>query len=149
MAVEAVTCGGQPMKTKKTAGVPDDLEGGQRHFEQWRQRRKPHTPIPESLWAEAVKLAGRHGVSRTGKALRVGYYALKERVERATAAAAASSRTANEPAFFELEVPSLPGTGQCLLEWVDASGAKMRVHLGGVAFVDLLALSRSFCEARR
>jgi hypothetical protein len=138
------------MKTNKTAGLPGDLEGGRRHFEQWRQRRKPHTPIPDSLWAEAVELAGKHGVSRTARTLRVGYYALKERVERTTAAA--GDATAGEPTFLELAAGSLPGTGECqecLLEWEDASGAKMRVHLKGGERPDLVALIRSFWEGRQ
>jgi hypothetical protein len=159
------------MKTGKTAGVPRDLEGGRRRFERWRQRRKPHSPIPASLWAAAVKLAGRYGVSRTAKTLGVGYYALKERVERETAATGSSrgvrsaglartpepaslARTqamAGEPALLELAVGSLPDTGECrecLLEWEDARGATMRVQLKGVACPDLVALSRSFWEDR-
>jgi hypothetical protein len=151
------------MKTKKTASVPRDLEGGRRRFERWRERRKPHTPIPEPLWAEAVKLAGRYGVSRTAKTLGVGYYTLKERVERDFAAAIGSSRgvrsaglprtptTSGEPKFLELAVGSLPGTEPCrgcLLEWEDGCGAKMRVEVKGIACPDLVALSRSFWEGR-
>ena len=84
MAVEAVACGGQPMKTRKPADVPGDLESSRRRFEQWRRRRKGHIPIPEALWAEAVTLAGRYGVSRTARTRRVGYRSLKKRVERKT-----------------------------------------------------------------
>jgi hypothetical protein len=125
------------------------VEATRRRFEQWRQVRKVHTPIPESLWAAAVKLAGRYGISRTARALRVGYYALQERVERETACSAAASPTLGEPAFLELAVPTRPGTSECLLEWEDGDGAKMRVHLQGVAAPDLVALSRSFWEGRR
>ena len=137
------------MNTRKTAEVPADVEAVRRRFEQWRQVRKVHTAIPESLWAAAVRLAGRYGISRTARALRVGYYSLQERVERETACAAASSPTLSEPAFLELAVPLRPGTGACLLEWEDGGGAKMRVHLQGVAAPDLVALSRSFWEGRR
>ena len=137
------------MKTRTTAELPTDLEGTRQRFEQWRQVRKVHTPIPESLWAAAVKLAGRYGVSRTARALRVGYYALQERVERATAGSAASSPPLSAPAFLELAVPSRIGPGECLLEWEDAAGAKMRVHLKGVEAPDVVALSRSFWEAPR
>ena len=137
------------MNARKTAEVPADVEAVRRRFEQWRQTRKSRTPIPDSLWAAAVRLAGRYGISRTARTLRVGYYALQERVERETASLAACCPTLSEPAFLELAVPLRPGSGECLLEWEDAAGAKMRVHLQGVAAPDLVALSRSFWEGRR
>ena len=49
---------------------------------------------PSALWAEAVTLAGRYGVSRTARTLRVGYRSLQERVERKTGCLASSSPTA-------------------------------------------------------
>jgi hypothetical protein len=137
------------MNARTTAIVPADLESARRRFEQWRQVRKVPTPIPESLWAAAVKLAGRYGISRTAKALRVAYYSLKERAERETACSAASPPTLRQATFLELAVPSGTGSGECLLEWEDAAGGKMRVHLKGVAPPDLIALSRSFWEGRR
>ena len=135
------------MNTRRTAIVPADLENARRRFEQWRQTRHAPTPIPAALWAAAVKLAGRYGISRTARVLRVAYYSLQERVEKATSAAGSAPRPA--ATFVELAVPSRPGTGECLLEWEDAAGAKMRIRLQGVATPDLVALSRSFWEARR
>ena len=135
------------MNTRRTAIVPADLENARRRFEQWRQTRQAPTPIPAALWAAAVKLAGRYGISRTARVLRVAYYSLQERVEKATSAAGSATRPA--ATFVELAVPSRPGTGECLLEWEDGAGAKMRVHLQGVAAPDLVALGRSFWEGRR
>jgi hypothetical protein len=137
------------MKARKTGDLPADLENTRRRLEQWRQRHQAPTPLPESLWAQAVKLAGRYGVSRTARALRVGYYSLKDRVEKETAASAAGSPTRSEAAFLELAVSPHRGVGECLLEWEDAGGGKMRVHLKGVEIPDLVALSRSFWEGRR
>jgi hypothetical protein len=54
-----------------------------------------------------------------------------------------------KPAFLELAIPSQAGAGECLLEWEDAAGAKMRLHLKGVEVPDLVALSRSFWEGLR
>ena len=132
------------MKTKTTGNVPAELERSRRRFEQWRQRRRAGSRIPESLWAEAVKLAGKHGVSRTARVLRVGYYSLLERLESETAGLPASAPAGSGPLFLELAAPAQTGTGECLVEWEDATGAKMRVHLKGVAAPDLVALSRSF-----
>jgi len=137
------------MKTRKPADLPGDLESSRRRFEQWRRRRKGHIPIPEALWAEAVTLAGRYGVSRTARTLRVGYRSLKERVARERGCVASSSPLLGKPAFLELDIPSQAGTGECLLEWEDAAGAKMRLHLKGVEVPDLVALSRSFWEGLR
>ena len=69
------------MSTKRTDDLPARLEGLRRRFEDWRRTRKVRSRIPEPLWASAVKLAGRYGIHRTAKALRVDYYALKKRVE--------------------------------------------------------------------
>jgi hypothetical protein len=82
------------MNARKTGDLPGDLEKTRRRLEQWRQRSQAPTPLPESLWAEAVKLAGRYGVSRTARALGVGYYSLKDRVERETVASASSKAPA-------------------------------------------------------
>jgi hypothetical protein len=137
------------MNAKKTGELPADLENTRRRLEQWRQRHQAPTPLPESLWAEAVKLAGRYGVSRTARALGVGYYSLKDRVEREMVSSAAGSATGNEATFLELAVSPGTGAGECILEWEDAGGDKMRVHLKGVEVPDLVALSRSFWEGRR
>lgn len=137
------------MNARKTGDLPADLENTRRRLEQWRQRSQAPTPLPESLWAQAVKLAGRYGVSRTARALGLGYYSLKDRVEKEADASAAGSPTRSEAAFLELAVSPHRGVGECILEWEDAGGGKMRVHLKGVEVPDLVALSRSFWEGRR
>ena len=137
------------MATRSTGNLPAELESGRRQFEQWRRGRKLHAPIPEWLWARAVKLADKYGVSRTARILRVGYYSLQERVERARACSPTSSPTGSEAAFLELAVPSAAGRGECILEWEEPTGAKMRIQLKGVQVPDLVALSRSFWEGQR
>jgi hypothetical protein len=47
--------------------------------------------------------------------------------------------------FFEL-VPPISTATECVVELENAAGAKMRVHLKGVASPDLAALSRSFWD---
>ena len=137
------------MNARKTGDLPADVENTRRRLEQWRQRHQAPTPLPESLWAQAVKLAGRHGVSRTARALGVGYYSLKDRVEKETDASGVVRPAGSEATFLELAVSPRTGAGECILEWEDAGGGKMRVHLKGVEVPDLVALSRSFWEGRR
>jgi hypothetical protein len=108
--------------------------------------------IPEPLWVSAVKLAGRYGIHRTAKTLRVDYYALKERVEQNAGISGrqqypgGASTMAAEAEFLELPAAGWPGVGECTLELEDAGGAKLRVHLKGFAAPDLAALSRSFWQ---
>ncbi|MFQ5464075.1 MAG: hypothetical protein ACE5E5_15795 [Phycisphaerae bacterium] len=135
------------MSTKRTRDLPARLEGLRRRFERWRRTRKVRARIPEPLWASAVKLAGRYGIHRTAKVLRVDYYALKKRAE-GTPAVIASKTPAEVARARFLELPAAPwvGSGECTLELEDAGGAKLRVHLKGFETPDLAALSRSFWQ---
>jgi len=137
------------MNARKTGDLPADLEKTRQRLEQWRERHQAPTPLPESLWAEAVQLAGRYGVSRTARALRLGYYSLQDRVEKETSSSAAGRAAESAATFLELAVSPQSGAGECILEWEDAGGGKMRVHLKGVEVPDLVALSRSFWEGQR
>jgi len=135
------------MSTKRTGDLPARLAGLRRRFERWRQTRKVRARIPQPLWASAVKLAGRYGIHRTAKALRLDYYALKKRVERAPAAIASKAPVATaEAKFLELPAAAWGGSGECTLELEDAGGSKLRVHLKGFEAPDLAALSRSFWQ---
>lgn len=137
------------MNAKRTTSFPAEIETVRQRFEQWRKGRQFRSPIPESLWAEAVGLAGRYGTARIAKILRLGYYALKKRLERETSGSACRSERQPAATFLELVAGSGSAGGPCLVEWEDASGAKMRVQIQGVAAADLVALSRSFWEGRR
>jgi len=169
--------------SKTRAGLSARLEGIRQRFERWRRTRNAGARIPDVLWAAAVRAAGRHGIHRTARALRLDYYSLKERVEQQSAVApeAAERAAADQhrphepttasrkrvprrrparsvPTFLELAAPAGHGFAaagtvatpwsvgpcECTLEWEDAGGAKMRVHLKGAATPDLAALSRSF-----
>jgi hypothetical protein len=136
------------MGTKRIRDLPAQLEELGRRFERWRRTRKVRTRIPDRLWGSAVKLAGRYGIHRTARVLRVDYYALKKRVEGK--AAATASNVPGGPdgaAFLELPAAAWVGAGECTLELEDASGAKLRVHLKGFEAPDLAGLSRSFWQS--
>lgn len=133
------------MGTKRsTANQPAELERTRRRFERWRETRRGRTRIPESLWAAAVKMADLYGICQTAKALRLHYYALKERVDKQAASAADGSCPEGEATFLELAVPSGAASAECILELENADGTRKRVHLKGVKVPDLVALSRTF-----
>jgi len=136
---------------RRTEALPRHLETVRRRFELWRRTRRGHRRIPESLWTSAVALAGVYGLCRTARVLRLDYPTLKRRVQ--AAGRARVSRPEPGVAFVEMAPlagaaeavpPRSGGVPECLLEFERASGAKLRVHLKGVAVPDLAALSRSF-----
>ncbi len=96
----------------------------------------------------AVKVAEKYGVHRTAKVLRLDYYRLKTRVEEEDAGRAEVVPRGKAAGFFELPVRLAGSVDECLIEWEDAEGAKMRMHLTGAETPDPAALGRSFWSDR-
>ena len=132
--------------SKTRAGLSARLEGIRQRFERWRRTRNAGARIPDVLWAAAVRAAGRHGIHRTARALRVDYYVLKKRVEREVAQTPGVPEAGGVATFIELASPAQAGSCECILELENVGGAKMRVHLKGVEAPDLAALSRSLWD---
>jgi hypothetical protein len=139
--------------------LPGRLEGVRRRFEQWRRTRTVGSRIPDRLWASAATAAVKYGIFRTAKALGLNHATLKKHIPSQTTASASMSKDGvasqgrpfmdgarSMPAFVELTSFAPSGTCECLLEWEDAGGAKMRVRLQGVGIPDLAALGRSFWD---
>ena len=115
--------------------LPQDLARARSRFQAWRCRRQRGGRIPAGLWALAVRLVQRHGVSRTATALSLDYYGLKERAEQG-----ADQPQASGPAFIELPSPVMVGK-QCLVELDNGAGAILRLQLVGYDAADVEALS--------
>ena len=127
------------MRSGKHSELPSSLSRLARRFVAWRRRRARGERIPQSLWNSAVKMATKYGLNLTARVLKLDYYSLKKRMEGAHQATPSSS-------FVEL--PSAPMvSSECVIEWEDAAGARMRVHVKGQNLPDVLALSRSFWNA--
>jgi hypothetical protein len=122
-------------------GLSRDLAQARNRFQAWRCRRQLGGRIPRRLWALAVRLASKHGVSRTSTFLGLDYYSLKKRAE-----AAAPELLSSTPAFVELPSPVLVGK-QGLFELDNGAGATMRLQLVGYDAADIAALARSFWNA--
>jgi hypothetical protein len=123
------------------ARLPSDLAQARARLEAWRQRRRVGARIPQPLWALAVRLVNRYGVSRTSTALGLDYYSLKRRTEET-----ADARPPKGPAFIELPSPVM-ATKQFQVELDNGAGATMRVHLTGYDTADLEAIARSLWNA--
>jgi hypothetical protein len=126
------------MGTKTRRQLPHDLEQVRSRFQTWRTQRKAGSPIPQPLWAMAVRLAKAHGVSRTSAALGLDYYSLKKRAETAAALPQSSG-----PAFVELVAPVMVAK-QCRIELDNGFGVTMCVQLVGYDVADIEALARGF-----
>ncbi len=136
------------MSTRENGRIPARLKEVRGRFVAWRRTRKVRTRIPEPLWVAAVKVAEKYGIHRTSKVLRLDYYRLKRRVEDVTAGRAEVASEGKAARFFELPVSLPRNMGECLIEWEDAEGAKMRMHLTGAETPDPAALGRSFWSDR-
>ena len=119
------------------------LEEVRSRFEVWRKGKDPGSRIPDELWEAAAELSRRLGISPVARALRLDYYGLKKRAERAVAAKM-GSKPEPAPVFVELAVePPIREPG-CRVEMENAQGARMRIHLPSESGMDLEALSRAF-----
>ena len=135
------------MRGRKSAGVPLPLLRAAKRFEDWRESHSIGTRIPKSLWALAVELATTYGVSRTAAVLRLNYYDLKKRRQAGVAQPDPATSPSPVPAFIELAASPFVGPAECIVEFENAAGSKMRVHLKGGQTPDLVALGVSFWEA--
>ena len=133
------------MGSKAAGEVPARLERLRQRFDRWRQTRQPQSRIPGRLWSAAVAAAKIHGVNRTARTLRLGYYSLRDRIEQHEARATRNPSVvpATLP-FIELTNPASAGVCQCRVELKAADGSKMRVRFKSTAMPDLAALGRSF-----
>lgn len=132
------------MAGRKRGEVGGALARGRDRFEAWRRSRQVGARIPEKLWSLAVGLAETHGLSRTASVLKLDYNALKKRVAGRIAHPGADDSGSVAPGFIELSPSSLAPSRECVVEFEDGSGARLRVHLRGCDAPDLVALCRNF-----
>ncbi len=140
------------MASRNLGDVSADLRRARQRFAAWRRTRPAGSRIPEPLWMLATELATVHGLHRTASALGLDYYSLKQRVESSCCSGDQSGDRRSTAAFVEISSPSLPlaspsspsSTRECLLEFENGLGAKMRIHWKGHDVPDLASLCRSF-----
>lgn len=122
---------------------PISLSEAEREFTRWRRSSRRGRTIPAALWSLAVTLVGEHGVSKTSRALRLDYYALKKRVEAADTPVDEPQR----PSFVEVALGSTVAM-PCVVELADGAGVKLRVELPERAAGELGAVARMLWAAR-
>jgi hypothetical protein len=122
--------------------VGSQIERVRRRLEAWRKSHEPKSRLPNQLWNSAARLASLYGLNKTAKALHLDYYDLKKRLD---SVAVGHKPT---PSFVEL-VPTSSPLPECLIELEARSGAKMRIHLKGVALPDLTTFGSMFWRTKR
>lgn len=127
--------------------IDSPFEAVCQRFDDWRQTRKPRSPIPEELWGEAVDMARTHGVNRTAQALRLSYPSLKQRLDASVHAEPATAPPPKQT-FVEL-IPPIPASmAECTVEWERPGEAVMRIHLKNAGLREVEALARMFWGAK-
>jgi hypothetical protein len=102
----------------------------------------------------AAQAAAKFGLNRTKAALQLDYYSLQHHRYRATESRAGqTARMNSQPTFVELApapLATLPlaSAAECVIEFQDGAGASLRIALKGASGPDIVALGRSFWEAR-
>jgi hypothetical protein len=129
------------MPRKRHLVPAQSLSEVKEQFKTWRRTRKSLRPIPEKLWAAAVKLTAQHSISQIAKELVVDYSVLKRRAQLKNKDAAASM---NPPDFIELNLEPPVAVSECIVEMQDRLGSKMRMHFRGQTDVDLFELAKLF-----
>ena len=135
------------MRRRQSADMAPALGLARREFEQWRRRRSGRKRLPRELWEKAVALAREHGINRTARTLGLKYASLKKHLEVAPPEASGPGTT--RPEFIEL-LPRemMPSSIECTIEWENASGGKMRMHVKGASMADLASFARGFRDGR-
>jgi hypothetical protein len=123
------------MSAKKTPVVPIGMEPARRRLERWRKTRTSGVPMPESLWAVAVKLARRHGIYPTARTLGLEYNKLKRLVQSAGGPAPSG---ASAPGFVELIAPRPADVAGCRIELEGPHGGRVKIELAAPVSASLV-----------
>lgn len=124
-----------------TKATPITIEQVRKRFERWRNSRRRTRRIPDELWAAAIEVARRDGVTRTAEALHLDGGKLKRLMVRADSSAASS-----RPTFVELMPAQPASTGECVVELEGAHGRTLRIQMKGAKMPELVELSRGLLE---
>ena len=120
------------MSARTTPIVSVGMERTRRRMERWRERRTVSMPMPEKLWAAAAKLARRHGVYPTARALGLEYNKLK----RLSQSVDPTHKALASPAFVELIAPQPAGVSQCRIELEGPRGGRLKIEFPAVVSAD-------------
>lgn len=137
---------------KEPAFTSNSLEELQQQIAEWRhQQTGGRRRLPEAFWEAASWVAKTHGAGLVGRALRIDYYKLRDRVSRLSSVPKRPvvKPSGAVPGFLELRMETPPACGSSvgLLELVDGTGRRLRLETGRDPSA-WVALVESFLKAQ-
>ena len=126
------------MKEESATSRTPSFQSVEKRFKAWRRRRRHREPIPEKLWAAAVKLARRHSMLLVARRLRLNYTNLHKRVNEGEVTAASSRLS-----LVEVPMGIAQELGWCEVQVVRSDGQRMRVVFRQEPGEQLVELCRS------
>jgi len=121
--------------------LPADVERVRGRLMEWRGERRLGQRIPEEVWAESVRAAGRYGIRYVSEALELDYGRLERRCGQPE-----QGDAGGQVAFVELAA-TRPEAVQCVVEVEKSNGTKLRVSVGDAATVDWCRVKEAFLGA--
>ena len=128
-----------------------ELSRMRERLDEWRKANARGVAFPEKLWASAGRLAQRHGVFRSARALGLEYNKLKRASDGAVGRISGEARRpAVQKAMKFIELTgALPGSPrECRLSLRNLSGQRLQVEMApGAAAEVVLQMCRSGWDA--
>jgi hypothetical protein len=134
------------MAQQRQATASDRLKQLHQRISRWRLTFPKRRPMPAALWDEAAALAQELGVHPVKSALGLNYESLKRRLEDGASFERSPVAEARGE-FVELsgaQLLGLPLAAGPVLEFSDASGARLTVRLAAGAALDVAQLVAAF-----
>ena len=139
----------------KESGQPQDLVRLRQRLDEYRRGSRPGKALPGWAWAAAGKLARRHGVHRSCRALGLEYNKLKRvsgvaaGAERPGQARSSRPRRPSSPMQFVDLSGALSAGGDCRMVLEGPGGQRLSVQMpAGAATEVVLGLCRAGFGAR-
>ncbi len=129
-----------------TRGQARDFARMQQRLEDWRGSHKRGVAFPPTLWSAAGRVAQRHGVFRTARALGLEYNKLKRMSGMIARASGKAKRPSNRAPlkFIELTGTLPVSPGGCRLSLQNAIGQRLQLEMAPSAATEMvLQLYRS------
>ena len=130
------------MSIENQTAIQTELEQLKNRFEEWRQHRKKGSRVPKELWDSAIKLSNKHTVSELARTLRLDYPKLKKRV--GALRQDSEKGKAVPPTFVEVGTTQPTTDADCIVEFENSKGVKVRMHFRKRSDLHFAALSKAF-----
>ena len=122
--------------------IGSELEQLKNRFEEWREHRKKGARVPKELWDSAIRLSKDHSVSELSRILRLDYPKLKKRV--GALRHNPEKGKIMPPTFVEIGTTQPAVDADCILEFENPKGVKVKIHFRRGSDLDFAALSKAF-----